>query len=72
MENHAERRKSRLTVADISSRLNIGRLSVYSMLKKGILPGIRVGQRWIITAAAFEKWEQSCGLKETASAVSKN
>ncbi len=32
----------------------IGRLAVYAMLEQGILPGIRLGRRWIITRHAYD------------------
>jgi excisionase family DNA binding protein len=53
---------SRLSVEEISHRLSIGRVAVYSMLEQGILPGIRLGRRWIVTRHAFEQWERTCGL----------
>jgi hypothetical protein len=34
---------------------------VYGMLEQGILPGIRLGRRWIITRHAYEQWERTCG-----------
>jgi hypothetical protein len=36
---------------------------VYAMLEKGIIPGIRLGRRWIITRQAYEQWERTCGLR---------
>jgi excisionase family DNA binding protein len=35
---------SRISVLEIARRLNIGRLAVYSMLEKGIIPGLRLGK----------------------------
>lgn len=54
-------RSSRLTVPEIAHRLCIGRLAVYEMLERGIIPGIRLGRRWIITRHAYEHWERTCG-----------
>lgn len=51
----------RITVPEIAQRLGIGRLAVYVMLEQGLLPGIRVGRRWIITRHAYEHWECTCG-----------
>jgi hypothetical protein len=31
------------------------------MLKQGIIPGIRLGRRWIITRHAYQHWERTCG-----------
>ena len=53
----------RMTVEEIASRLDIGRLAVYAMLDQGILPGIRLGRRWIVTRHAYEHWEKTCGMQ---------
>jgi len=58
----AETPSSRISVLEIAKRLNIGRLAVYSMLEKGIIPGVRLGRRWIITRQAYLTWESTCGL----------
>ena len=49
-------------VEEIAARLDIGRLAVYAMLEQGLLPGIRLGRRWIITRHAYEEWEHTCGM----------
>jgi excisionase family DNA binding protein len=51
-----------MTVEEIARRLDIGRLAVYTMLEQGLLPGIRLGRRWIVTRYAFENWESTCGI----------
>ena len=53
---------ARITVEEIARRLNIGRQTVYAMLEQGIVPGIRLGQRWLITRHAYEQWERTCGM----------
>ena len=58
-----ERLRSRISVPEIARRLDIGRLAVYAMLEQGILPGIRLGRRWIITRHAYEQWERTCGMR---------
>ena len=55
-------RRARMTVEEIASRLDIGRLAVYTMLERGIIPAIRLGRRWIVTRHAFENWERTCGV----------
>ena len=62
-EARDERLGSRMSVPDIARRLGIGRLAVYAMLEEGILPGIRLGRRWIITRHAYEQWERTCGMR---------
>jgi excisionase family DNA binding protein len=54
---------SRMSVEEIARRLDIGRLAVYSMLEQGLIPGIRLGRRWIITRHAYEQWERTCGMQ---------
>src|SRR3979490_305454 len=54
---------SRISVPEIARRLDIGRLAVYVMLEQGLLPGIRLGRRWIVTRHAFEEWERTCGMR---------
>jgi len=54
---------ARITVPEIALRLCIGRLAVYEMLDRGIIPGIRIGRRWIITRHAYDQWERSCGMR---------
>ncbi len=53
---------NRMSVEEIARRLDVGRLAVYAMLEQGILPGIRLGRRWIVTRHAFENWERTCGV----------
>lgn len=53
----------RMTVDEIARRLNIGRRAVYAMLDQGILPGVRLGQRWLITRHAYLEWERTCGTR---------
>jgi len=56
----------RISVPEIARRLNIGRMAVYSMLEQGIIPGLRLGRRWIITRHAYLAWERTCGRPAVA------
>jgi excisionase family DNA binding protein len=58
-----EARSARMTVPEVAQRLGLGRLAVYAMLEQGIIPGIRLGRRWIITRHAYEQWERTCGMR---------
>src|SRR5262249_49769078 len=57
----------RMSVSEIAQRLNIGRQGVYRMLEQRIIPGIRLGRRWLITRHAFGQWERTCGIRTPAS-----
>lgn len=59
----------RMTVPEIARRLDIGRLAVYEMLDRGIVPGIRLGRRWIVTRHAYEQWERTCGIRDRVGLV---
>lgn len=52
----------RISIPEIAARLSIGRLAVYEMLDQQIIPGIRLGRRWIVTRNAYEEWERTCGM----------
>lgn len=58
-----EQHSRRISVPEIARRLDIGRLAVYAMLDRGIMPGIRLGRRWIITRHAYQQWEHTCGMR---------
>lgn len=62
--------KARITPKEVAKRLNVGTRAVYEMLEQGILPGIRLGQRWLITRHAYEHWEMTCGMRTTADGAS--
>jgi excisionase family DNA binding protein len=55
-----------MSVEEIAGRLDIGRLAVYALLQQGIIPGIRLGRRWIVTRHAYEEWEHTCGMRSGA------
>ena len=58
-----ERRGGRISAPEIARRLDVGRMAVYAMLEQGIIPGIRLGRRWIITRHAYQQWERTCGMR---------
>ena len=59
---------SRISVAEIATRLSVGRLTVYRLLENGAIPSIRLGHRYIVTRRAYETWEQTCGMKPAQAA----
>jgi excisionase family DNA binding protein len=66
VEDQRKLSTNRMSVEEIAGRLGIGRLAVYAMLERGIMPGIRLGRRWIITRQAYEHWERTCGTRNAA------
>jgi excisionase family DNA binding protein len=63
-ESECVRGSSRISVQEIAWRLGIGRRAVYEMLQQRVMPGIRVGWKWIITRHAYEAWERTCGMRQ--------
>ena len=53
--------RTTITVPEISERLGICEETVYEMLKAREIPNIRHGRRYIVSRAAFERWEQTIG-----------
>jgi excisionase family DNA binding protein len=57
-----------MSIPEIAVRLSVGRVAVYTMLERGVIPAIRLGRRWIVTRHAFEEWERTCGMRLAARA----
>jgi excisionase family DNA binding protein len=66
MMSGVQRLGARISVPEIALRLGVGRLAVYAMLEKQIIPGIRLGRQWIVTRPAYEQWERTCGMRSAA------
>jgi excisionase family DNA binding protein len=55
----------RISILQIAARLSIGRAAVYKLLEMRVIPGVHLGRLWIVTRAAFDAWERTCGSIET-------
>lgn len=58
--------QNRISVSEIAGRMDIGPKAVYEMLEQGILPGIRLKRRWIISRHAYDQWEMTCDRRPAA------
>lgn len=47
--------------AEVAAALGIGRNAAYDLIHRGDFPSLRVGARWVVPVAAFER-----GLEEQA------
>lgn len=56
----------RVTIAEIMADLAIGKPAVYRMLGDRVIPNIRVGQKFIVTRAAYDAWKQRCGTDQAS------
>ena len=53
--------RTTITVPEICERLGICEETIYEMLRSHEIPNIRYGHRFIISRAAFERWEATIG-----------
>ena len=51
----SERKKQTVTVAEASRRLGLGRNATYEAVRKGEVPAIRIGKRWLVPTAALDR-----------------
>jgi len=50
-----------MSMYEVADRLGIGLNHAYSACKKGLIPNIRIGKRYIIPRAAYLDWIATCG-----------
>lgn len=50
-----------ITIPEIAERLDVCEETVYELCKRHVIPSIRPGRRFIISRAAYEKWEATIG-----------
>src|SRR2546425_12912608 len=55
-----------LTVSELSEYLRVHRSTIYRLLKKGQLPGFKIGSDWRFNVEAIDQWrfQQGGGQKE--------
>ncbi len=63
--------RTTITVPEISERLGICEETVYEMLRSHEIPNIRHGHRFIISRAAYERWESTIGENVPSSVQSR-
>ena len=65
MAIHATRKSSAMepatysNVDELARELGLGRLTVYTALRNGTIPSIRVGKRYVLPRAAIAEWLKS-------------
>ena len=55
---------SALTPRTLAARLSIGRDKAYALMKSSGFPSIRIGDRFIVTEDALERWLRNCEGKQ--------
>lgn len=44
-----------ISVEQLADRLGIGRNQAYDAVRSGLIPALRIGRRWVIPRASFER-----------------
>jgi len=57
----SEKEKLVLTVPEAGEMLGISRAQAYLMVKRGVLPVIKLGRRIVVPKVALEKWLANAG-----------
>jgi excisionase family DNA binding protein len=52
---------ARITISEIAVTLSIGKYAVYRALEARTIPGVRFGNRWMVSRMAFHRWLETCG-----------
>ncbi len=57
-----------LTIDEAASLVGVDRKTAYACLRHGLLPGAKVGTRWIVLRADLEEWLRDGGRAELEAA----
>jgi excisionase family DNA binding protein len=57
-----------ITIGELAEYLHVHRSTIYRLLKKGELPGFKIGSDWRFNVEAVDQWlmQQSAALNETS------
>lgn len=55
-KNERQHESAALSVEQVAALLGIGRTLAYNAVKRGEIPRVRVGGRWLIPRAALQAW----------------
>lgn len=53
-------RRAVYTVAEVSRLLSLSLGGTYELVRTGVIPGRKLGGRWVIPKRAFHAWLDSC------------
>lgn len=51
----SDKEKLTVTVDEAARRLGLGRNATYEAVRKGEVPAIRIGKRWLVPTAALDR-----------------
>ena len=57
-----EKVKAVLTIGEVAEMLRVHPTTVYRLLKRGDIPGFKIGGNWRVSVNALERWMSEMGL----------
>ena len=57
-----EKAKAVLTIGEVAEMLRIHPTTVYRLLKRGDIPGFKIGGNWRVSVNALDRWMSEMGL----------
>lgn len=58
-----------ITIGELSEYLRVHRSTLYRLLKKGQLPGFKIGSDWRFNVEAIDRWRMQQGAALNASSL---
>ena len=57
-----EKAKAVLTIGEVAEMLRVHPTTVYRLLKRGDIPGFKIGGNWRVSVNALERWMSEMGF----------
>ena len=57
-----EKAKAVLTIGEVAEMLRVHPTTVYRLLKRGDIPGFKIGGNWRVSVNALDRWMSEMGL----------
>ena len=57
-----EKAKAVLTIGEVAEMLRVHPTTVYRLLKRGDIPGFKIGGNWRVSVNALDRWMSELGL----------
>ena len=51
-----------LTIGEVAELLRVHPMTVYRLLKRGDIPGFKIGGNWRVSVNALDRWMSESGL----------
>jgi len=61
LDNSMEASAKVLTVNELAEYLRVHRSTIYRLLKKGLLPGFKIGSDWRFNVEVIDQWRMKQG-----------